>query len=476
MSGRQARKLMKQRDRDFEEENGKDSEEEEAEAQIAKVLNPFDLLTQDNDGDDGSEEEEQVPSDPKQTETANPTAGRRKRKKKSKKKKQNQHEEDEDDIDKVIQEVEHKFGKIPVEQTLKTATITQQPEQPISKLFAINAKRLDWEQEMIKNFGSGAVNAAGIDSKGKCRTGLKKRVLVSPKNTWPRVPPQGITMSQIEPNCFVLQHSPAYQEFEFMFYQCIETHNPDTLYEILRECPYHINALLQLSETFKQNGDVSMATDFVERALYSFECSFHPHFNLSLSTCRLDYNVVECRPVYVCVFRHIQYLSRKGCWKTAFEFSKLLFSLDPGNDPLAAVLLIDFYAVKSESYQWYIDYWEEFKDSKGLQHLPNAVYSAALCRYELESKKGKKANFTQANEMLGDAILRFPTVVHKCLSKMGLVDSIISNDPFFMEPNFENDAMSRDTILLLVDMYIESSFSNWKVPELLAWLKTVILL
>jgi len=48
-----------------------------------------------------------------------------------------------------------------------------------------------------------------------------------------------------------------------------------------------------------------------------------------------------------------------------------LLGLDNKDDALSALLFIDYYALMSKEYQWLIDFYEYFKESKGLSLLPN---------------------------------------------------------------------------------------------------------
>lgn len=142
-----------------------------------------------------------------------------------------------------------------------------------------------------------------------------RHVLVTPKTTWPRnVASNGLGMEKLENSVYSLTHSEKYKSLEFVFYQCIATHNPDTLHEILGENPYHLAALLQLSEAFKQSGDIEHAADFVERILYSFEVCLHPSFSISTPS-TLDYDRIESRIIFIAIYRHIQYLARRGCYR-----------------------------------------------------------------------------------------------------------------------------------------------------------------
>ena len=50
-----------------------------------------------------------------------------------------------------------------------------------------------------------------------------------------------------------------------------------------------------MSEIYKMSGDHTMAAEFIERALYAFERSFHIKFNFSKGKVRLSYNQYENR-------------------------------------------------------------------------------------------------------------------------------------------------------------------------------------
>lgn len=65
---------------------------------------------------------------------------------------------------------------------------------------------------------------------------------------------------------------------------------------------------------------------------------------MATGNCRLDYNAFENRAFFLSLFRHSTNVAARGCWRTAFEFNKLLLSLSPDEDPLSVILSIDFYA------------------------------------------------------------------------------------------------------------------------------------
>ena len=92
-------------------------------------------------------------------------------------------------------------------------------------------------------------------------------------------------------------------------------------------------------QVLKIQGDLQTAAGFTERAIYCFESSFHTLFNMATGACRLDYNHFENRAFFLSVFRHTTFVAGRGCWRTAFEYTKFLLSLSPDADPLAAILV-----------------------------------------------------------------------------------------------------------------------------------------
>lgn len=78
-------------------------------------------------------------------------------------------------------------------------------------------------------------------------------------------------------------------------------------------------------------------------------------------------------------------LYRRGCTRTAFEFAKLLYTLDPWTDPHGSLLHLDGLAVKAGMHDWILELWEYFETySDGLagrltpEVLPGWWYTRAL--------------------------------------------------------------------------------------------------
>lgn len=73
--------------------------------------------------------------------------------------------------------------------------------------------------------------------------------------------------------------------------------------------------------------------------------------------------------------RQIEFACQRGCWRSALELCKLLLSLDPDKDPLGALLMIDYLALRSGEYAYLRTMGETWRQSKVLDWLPNFAYS-----------------------------------------------------------------------------------------------------
>lgn len=139
---------------------------------------------------------------------------------------------------------------------------------------------------------------------------MKTTWLVSSKDNWPQIGKPGISMSLVEPKSggiqyFAYEHSVNYRQIQNKFLEAVESLNPDNIVAIINDHPYHVDALIQLSDLCRLSEDLAMAAEVIERALYCLECTFHPLFNIATGNCRLDYRRQENR--YCFVFHYLFY-------------------------------------------------------------------------------------------------------------------------------------------------------------------------
>ncbi|RCH81654.1 Transcription factor 25, partial [Rhizopus stolonifer] len=436
MSSRALRRLQKE-EIDLAPETNSDEEEQ---IKPVKKFNPFDLLGGDEDEEeDEEEEEEQEPM---------PVPSKKSKKKKNKKNHEPTHATEEismKELDKVLKDLKLNAANTP----------SQTPHRVHHNLLAVNYRYLDAEAEMKRLFGSHVVNNERT-VQGRV---LKKSKFTTPKSDWPPYKRNGLSMELVETkdnvSFYAFRHGEQYQDVQLEFLSAVSTHSPEALMFLMRRHPYHVDSLLQLSEIAKHSGDWTTAGDLIERALYACERALHPQFSLSSGTVRLAYQRSENRSFFLAVFRHIQFLTRRGCWKTAFEFNKLLFSLDPDTDPLGALLSLDYHALSSRDYDYILKMVSEYKTAGDLypvdlKNMPNFAYSAAYAQFKLGQEESSKT--------LQEAIHKFPFVYCRLLEKLGE-----PSQPLTMVPNPYMDMIQL--------AYVERTYDMWKEPEVLGWLK-----
>ena len=68
--------------------------------------------------------------------------------------------------------------------------------------------------------------------------------------------------------------------------------------------------------------------------------------------------------IHLIFFLTFSDLERRGCVRTAFEFSRLMYSLDPWNDPHGSLFHLDYLSIKSGMHQWLLDVFDVFTERR----------------------------------------------------------------------------------------------------------------
>ncbi|XP_071484807.1 ribosome quality control complex subunit TCF25-like [Diadema antillarum] len=468
-----------------------------------KVINPFELLNDLDDGPALSDEEAESAAVEKSVseglqngveareQSAAESKSKRKRKKKKKKQREKEngsqadgeHPGDEDEIDAGIREVNEMLRLCP---SLATSASTSSDHSSIKAshskpLMAIEHKHLNPENELRRIFGSNVIRSEQRH-RGRNRPYQKPTWLVSAKPTWPKMSKTGLSMKHISTEgryqTFSYEHSKDYQNVQFDFLDAVESMNPANIMAIVNAHPYHIDSLLQLSEVSRINEDMGMAIDLIERALYASECAFHTLFSVAEGLCQLSYNRPENRGLFLALFKHLTYLGQKGCNRTALEFSKLLLGLDPSGDPLGVLLMIDYYSLKTEQYAFFIKMYEEWEAHRNLSQLPNWAFSIAMAHFPAASSSSSPSTSSSSSEhtstkradnLLQDALLMFPSVLHALLDKCSIQpDAVIESHALFTHhmPSTNKTALPQ-----LVELFVARNYSFWKEAESMLWLE-----
>ena len=66
----------------------------------------------------------------------------------------------------------------------------------------------------------------------------------------------------------------------------------------------------------------------------------------------------------------------------------MVFSLDPDEDPLCMLLLLDFYALRSEQYDFLVRMYSEWESHRNLSQLPNFAFSVPLAMFHQSVRDG----------------------------------------------------------------------------------------
>ncbi|XP_051236436.1 transcription factor 25 [Dicentrarchus labrax] len=341
----------------------------------------------------------------------------------------------------------------------------------------VEHRNLNPETELKRYFGARAVQG---DQRPRQRNRQFHRStwMTSPKDSWPRFSRPGISMTLLQSKdgiqYFTFEHSRDYQQVQFKFLDAVESMDPNNIVALLQLNPYHIDSLLQLSDVCRIQEDQEMARDLIERALYSFECAFHPLFSLTSGTCRLDYLRPENRAFYLALYKHMMFLEKRGCPRTALEYCKLILSLDPDSDPLCMLLLIDFLTLRSREYQSLLQLYQDWEVHRNLSQLPNFAFSTALCHFHLSQQEDMDPEESnkerhKADLMLQDSLIMFPGVLMPLLDLCTVQpDSTVTAHAFFGP---KSQIGQPPALAELTSLYVGRTCSLWREAAVMLWLE-----
>lgn len=439
----------------------------------SKTFNVFDVLNENSEISEKENEEEQQVVE----ENCADEVKRKKKKKRRKREGCKAHEtveykeEDVDEIERTVREVNKLLGEPLPGCSSQNADNLKWIERPSKEdIFTVQHKHLNPYNELKRIFGSKTVQAEQNNRRNRGRLGhLKKTWLVSPRDNWPPINKSGLSMSLDHSvkstngvQYFAYDHSPSYRQVQLKFLEAVESLNPENIVSIIDAHSYHVDALLQLAELCKLNEDLAIAAEFTERALYCLECAFHPLFNFTTALCRLDYRKQQNRALFITLFKHLNFVGGRACYRTSLEFCKLLLSLDPEGDPLAVVLSLDFYALRAKEYEWFVEFCNLWDSARNLTQLPNITFSLALAYFHLGDR-------TTASELLQNALIMFPGVLLPLLDKCSIQsDETVRAHEFF---NSKAIVSTSPALEKLQNLYVARSFRLWKEADLLPWIR-----
>lgn len=500
MSSRAIRKLQKLREQEQEQEQEQHDESNDDEpAHPAKPkFNAFDLLNADNDEAEDSEEDLQESMTQVHKPEPEPAKLKSASKKKKKKKAKTQpstepapkqpEDAELDEIDRALKDLATD-GQLPAG-TESSAIAQADRDAPFSKttdgLLSVEPKFLNAMNEMRRLFGNVVLenfdqpadagtgrrrdrNREMVDlgqaltgryspaSRGQSLAGvtLRRNVLMQGKDEWPRAPSGGLGMELVEKlssgeTFYRIVHNTAYQDVQRQFDVCVESMDPQRLIQHLQYNPYHISTLLQVSEIAKHQGDHAVSADLLERALFNIGRSAHSSFGSRLKEgqARLDFLRMENRELWLVGWRYIANLGMKGTWRTAYEWAKLLLSLN-NSDPYCMKLLIDQLALRGREYVQFVDLCTQTRFSRDWNHLPNIQCSLVMAYLRLNKPQ-------ECRRQLHLAMSRYPWVFNRLAQELDL-QHIPKQIWGKMPPTGSHE--------LLTELYIARAKDLWNTPE-----------
>ncbi|NXP44744.1 TCF25 factor, partial [Heliornis fulica] len=449
------------------------SREEEADSRLGKQDaaggKNKGAVTEEAEGD--GEEAEQPVTQPQPVLSNKPRKKKKKRKTKKTSAGETLEDENLEDIDSLLEKIEDTSG---LSQQTQGGIITD--HRP---LLYVEHRNLNPENELKRYFGARAV-LGDQRPRQRQRHNARGTWLATPKDTWPRYSKTGITMQLLDTRrgvqYFTFKHHREYQQVQFKFLDAVESMDPNNIVPLLEALePYHVDSLLQLSDVCRVQENQEMARDLIEQALYSLECSFHPVFSLTSGTCRLDYRRPENRAFFLALFKHLTFLEKRGCPRTALEFCKLILSLDPENDPLCVLLLIDFLSLRAREYTFLTRMFQEWESHRNLSQLPNFAFSVPLAYFFLSQQEERsELELSQAREtaarLIQLALIMFPSVLLPLLDRCSVQpDARVASHPFF---GLNAQISQPPALNQLTALYVGRAHPLWKDAAVMAWLET----
>lgn len=405
------KKLMKQQEEERVAEQLKDVEVDRMQpVKQVKATNMFAGMQMNDTSEESEEEVAATQEQSRAVEVEAPKPGnseeakkaKKKAKKNKKKKKAAQSQPDElvaEEDDFIIQEVSDSEPTAPA----------QAQAEP---LLVLNTKNFNYNKELDGYFkGTRLSDKQDVGSHmNKRQRNLMKQALKQNKPNKKYVLAHNEDVIQKLPDKLelkLLRTSPQFRVFGFEptpklaalheTYETVrDTADPNAIQDFLMSNAYYPEALYDMAEFFRLKGNYKDANYLMEKLLFFYEECLTFEFKVfeddGREACVLDptHNVYTGL-FFKAVFKFMVILVKKGCYKAALEYAKLLLKLNPLEDPMGALLMIDHFALSAGRLAFLKDFSERygalyFNKQTSLLLYPNYIFSYALCLFKLETK------------------------------------------------------------------------------------------
>lgn len=326
---------------------------------------------------------------------------------------------------------------------------------------------------------AGAIAGRGGRTQGLAGLSRRRNPFIQGREEWPQITGGGLGMEIVERRSdgtieYRIVHSRTYQDVQRQFESCVASMDPQRLVVLLQHnrkskhykysssqkaeqrankanIAYHISTLLQVSEIAKQERDHATAGDLLERALFSFGRAAHSTFTNSLSQgkARLDFRRPENRELWLAAWRYIGNLGMRSTWRTAYEWAKLLLSLDPMGDPYRVSLTLDQFALRAKQAQSFLDISGSKMLAPQWDRRSNILISRVLAHAQVK-------DIRQAKQILFTLVGQYPWVFNRLYQELDLGRT----------PAAIWDKQARTlTEALHCELYVRLAKDLWSTPE-----------
>ncbi|KAG5980248.1 hypothetical protein E4U55_004249 [Claviceps digitariae] len=515
MSSRQLRKLQQQREleraQQVDQREGDSDDSEDTEEAVQPVIKPrtnlFAALGGDGEGEDDDDEDDEDTAVPltgsQEPQDHEPAPGAKKSSKKKKKKKSkkgksaaNAESVDEDEIDRAIKQLNLGSNSTAGDGTLYSEQLGQDgslgPRKRMNELLAINTYHLRAINEMRNLFGREVIESANAEEQEQANSrrrqrmpqqvdletflreppgakklpqvSLRRNVFIQGREHWPRQSAGGLTMLEIGKASdglsteYAYVHDKDYDAMQAFFFACVQIGDPMRMVHLLKRVPYHVSTLLQVSSVAKQDQNMALAAELLERALFTFGRVTTSAFRQDIETgrARLDFRRPENRQFWLAGYHYLRSLIRKGTYRTALEWAKLLYALDP-SDPYAIRHYIHVLALRAYESTWLMDFFQQL-DKLGGGHPGDNYLRQSLVLAKLQNNDADGAR-----EVLRTGVQTLPWLYCALFQELNL------DAP----PSVWGINPATDTSSFWVKMYIYQTKDLWNNAQATALLQQV---
>ncbi|KAI5456371.1 transcriptional repressor TCF25-domain-containing protein [Mariannaea sp. PMI_226] len=483
----------------------------------APRMSLFAALNDDEDDDDQDEAQDDDQNDieaeaepqpvKKEVEDSKPASGKSSKKKKKKKKKAakaapvaeaDANDDEEDEIDRAMKELNISTNtKTNANANDGSPSATDSVAHTFAtrrrnELLSINTYHLKAMNEMRALFGHEVIESASAEQEQEARdrqrrgvverqvdletflrgrpgqpklpeVSLRRNIFIQGREHWPRHSVLGLTMKEIKKaedgswTEYAYLHEGEYDAIQSLFFTLVNVADPMRMVHLLLRAPYHVSTLLQVSSVAKQDQNMALAAELCERALFSFGRVTSSAFkqNLEQGRARLDFRRPENRQFWLAGYHYLKSLIRKGTYRTALEWSKLLYALDT-QDPYAMRHFIHVLAIRAHESKWLVDFLEEVGAPSD---EPDSIYlrqSLVLARLQMGEQDA-------ARVLLEEGMKKLPWLYCALFQELNL-----DTPPSIWGINADSDERS-----FWVKLYIYQAKDLWNNTQAISLLQSV---